>query len=79
MGIFFFQVEYDLSQPSGSRVVSVFTRCAACRVPTYSPLENEKTYVVLTVDFLHGGGDGYKMLQDLKWVASGKHLSKEPT
>lgn len=60
------QVTYDLCQPSNSRVVSVLVQCATCRVPTYSELKANATYTVLINDFMHGGGDGYSMLRELK-------------
>lgn len=62
---------YDLSKPSGSRVVSVLVRCSKCKVPRYEKLNNETVYTALTGDFLRGGGDGYKMFSGLKWSAEG--------
>ncbi|XP_013918203.1 PREDICTED: snake venom 5'-nucleotidase-like, partial [Thamnophis sirtalis] len=57
------KVVYDLSQKSGSRVISLNVLCTECRVPTYVPLEMEKTYKVLLPSFLANGGDGYYMLK----------------
>ncbi|KAK0095135.1 hypothetical protein PV326_009160 [Microctonus aethiopoides] len=59
------QVEYDLSQPSGSRVNSVLVRCAECRVPIFEKLEENKIYKILTTDFIGNGGDGYAMLLEI--------------
>ncbi|XP_012139774.2 protein 5NUC [Megachile rotundata] len=60
------QVQYDLSKPKNSRVISVQVQCADCNVPMYSKLERNKTYNALLLDFMQSGGDGYTMLKDLK-------------
>uniref|UniRef100_A0A194AS98 Snake venom 5'-nucleotidase n=1 Tax=Micrurus tener TaxID=1114301 RepID=A0A194AS98_9SAUR len=57
------KVLYDLSQKPGKRVVSLNVLCTECRVPTYVPLQMEKTYKVLLPSFLAAGGDGYYMLK----------------
>ncbi|XP_011631529.1 protein 5NUC-like [Pogonomyrmex barbatus] len=65
------QVVYDVSQPPNSRVVSVYVRCTACRVPTYSKLQKNMTYNVLINDFIAGGGDGFHMLEGLETTSLG--------
>nr|XP_050850678.1 protein 5NUC-like [Vespula vulgaris]XP_050850688.1 protein 5NUC-like [Vespula vulgaris]XP_050850698.1 protein 5NUC-like [Vespula vulgaris]XP_050850708.1 protein 5NUC-like [Vespula vulgaris] len=65
------QVLYDISRPPNSRVVSVQVRCAACNIPSYSDLDKNATYEVLINDFMYNGGDGYKMLKDLKYTSMG--------
>ncbi|XP_070810299.1 5'-nucleotidase isoform X2 [Pituophis catenifer annectens] len=57
------KVVYDLSRKTGSRVISLNVLCTECRVPTYVPLEMEKSYKVLLSSFLATGGDGYYMLK----------------
>uniref|UniRef100_A0A194APR8 Snake venom 5'-nucleotidase n=1 Tax=Sistrurus tergeminus TaxID=8757 RepID=A0A194APR8_SISTE len=57
------KVVYDLSRKPGSRVLSLNVLCTECRVPTYVPLEKEKTYKLLLPSFLAAGGDGYHMLK----------------
>ncbi|XP_052838861.1 LOW QUALITY PROTEIN: protein 5NUC [Drosophila gunungcola] len=52
-------VVFNPSQPEGHRVVSVQVRCAACRVPTYSDLNDTATYNVVLGEFLLDGGDGH--------------------
>lgn len=54
-------VTYDLSKPSGSRVVSVQALCTECDVPRYYDLESSRTYKVIISSFLNEGGDGYSM------------------
>nr|ACE75396.1 5' nucleotidase, putative [Glyptapanteles indiensis] len=68
------KVIYNISQPRGSRVVrdSVFVLCSNCRTPTYEVVESNKTYNVLTTDYLQNGGDDYKMLKNLNWINTGK-------
>ncbi|CAN9507348.1 unnamed protein product [Ophioblennius macclurei] len=59
-----FQVEFDLSKPSGSRVRSVSIRCTKCRVPRYEPVEDEAEYKVVLPSYLVTGGDGFSMIRD---------------
>ncbi|XP_015125991.1 protein 5NUC [Diachasma alloeum] len=65
------QVHYDLSRPNGARVVAAYARCSSCKIPSFNPLDDDETYVILAPDFLHAGGDGYDMLKGLDWVALG--------
>ncbi|XP_012277874.1 protein 5NUC-like isoform X1 [Orussus abietinus] len=65
------QVIYDLVKPPNSRVISVRVRCASCLIPTYSDLLRNETYQVLMTDFTQSGGDGYKMLVNLKHTVLG--------
>ncbi|XP_059587780.1 5'-nucleotidase isoform X2 [Alligator mississippiensis] len=57
-------VVYDVSRTPRNRVVSIEVLCTACRVPTYVPLEMDKTYTVILPSFLYQGGDGYNMLKE---------------
>lgn len=58
------KVTYDLCKPSGSRVVSLYTRCGNCWIPTYKPLNDNKVYTVIALNFLINGGDGYSVVTD---------------
>lgn len=58
------QVKYDLNNPVGSRVLEVKVRCGLCSVPTYSPLQKDKTYRLLLTSFLDSGGDGHNFLKE---------------
>ena len=55
------RVQYDVNT-SSPYVVDVQLRCAACTVPTYSKLDPDRIYSVLTSNFLIEGGDGYSMI-----------------
>jgi len=55
---------YDLSRPSGSRVVSLDVRCLNCTVPEYAPLDDDLVYNVLMVDFTIKGGDHFSVITD---------------
>ncbi|XP_018323398.1 protein 5NUC-like [Agrilus planipennis] len=57
-------VVYDLSQPSGSRVINVKALCGSCKVPTYETVQDDKEYRVVTQSFLTDGGDGHYILKD---------------
>ncbi|XP_022226974.1 protein 5NUC isoform X2 [Drosophila obscura] len=52
-------VVYNPSKPEGQRVVSVQVRCAACRIPTYSDLDDAAFYNVIVNEFMFDGGDGH--------------------
>lgn len=60
------QVEYDMNNESGKRVVSAKVVCAYCTVPELEPIDENKKYRVVTQDFLEGGGDGFVMLKGTK-------------
>ncbi|KAL4232880.1 5'-nucleotidase [Mactra antiquata] len=66
-------VVYDLSRPSGKRVVSLELRCLHCPSPKYIPLDVNDVYNVLMMDFTIKGGDDYTMIRDniIKHVATG--------
>ncbi|KAH8280429.1 hypothetical protein KR018_006987, partial [Drosophila ironensis] len=53
------RVVIDPHKPEGHRVVSVRVRCAACRIPSYSDLNNTAVYNVVVGEFLMDGGDGH--------------------
>ncbi|XP_070392059.1 snake venom 5'-nucleotidase-like [Dermacentor albipictus] len=55
-----FRVEYNLTKDNYDRVVSISVLCANCSVPTYQPLDDNKTYKIVAVDFIARGGDGFK-------------------
>lgn len=54
------KVHYDMTKPVGERVyaIEVFNK----KTNKFEPLNNTKTYKVVTNDFLAVGGDGYTML-----------------
>ncbi len=54
------QFEFDGRKPAGSRVVKVTVGG--------QPLDGKKVYTLATNSYLTGGGDGYKMLQGLKFL-----------
>lgn len=58
------QIKYDMNRPVGSRVLEVKVRCGLCSVPTYSPLQMDKTYRLLVTSFLSGGGDGHRSIKE---------------
>ncbi|KAF4532379.1 hypothetical protein B566_EDAN004460 [Ephemera danica] len=58
------QVTYDLDKPAGQRVVRVLARCAKCRVPVYTPVEDYDLYELITTTYLAEGNDGYQMIRD---------------
>lgn len=58
------KIVYDLSQPEGSRVVSLKVRCCDCEVPVYEELDDEKFYRIAVISFLVTGGDGYTIISE---------------
>ncbi|XP_071831912.1 5'-nucleotidase-like isoform X2 [Apostichopus japonicus] len=57
-------VTYDVTQPVGSRVVSVMVRCALCEIPRYEKLETERIYKIVMPSYLAEGGDGFDMIPE---------------
>lgn len=58
------KIVYDLTQPEGSRVVSIQVRCNECEIPIYEDLDEEKFYTIAVNSFLVTGGDGYTVLKE---------------
>ncbi|GBP15287.1 Apyrase [Eumeta japonica] len=50
---------FDGARPVGDRVVNVTVRCIECSVPRYEPLQLNKTYRVVSHNFMGQGGAGY--------------------
>ncbi|XP_066533983.1 5'-nucleotidase [Hoplias malabaricus] len=61
-----FQIEYDLSKPSGKRVKKASILCTECRVPLYEPVVPSKVYKVVMPSYLVDGGDGFSMIKQEK-------------
>jgi 5'-nucleotidase len=57
-------VVYDFSKQPLRRVISVSVRCGLCIMPSYSALNDSKSYNVLMTSFLSMGGDGFSMLNN---------------
>ena len=53
---------YNLTSPDGQKVKSVSVICTECQIPEYQPLDTEKTYRIITLNFLAEGGDNYDMI-----------------
>uniref|UniRef100_A0A131Z1X0 5'-Nucleotidase n=1 Tax=Rhipicephalus appendiculatus TaxID=34631 RepID=A0A131Z1X0_RHIAP len=54
-----FRVQYDLRNDD-NRVRAIEVLCANCSVPIYEHVGCEKTYKIVTADFIARGGDGYQ-------------------
>ncbi|XP_055295862.1 protein 5NUC-like [Sitodiplosis mosellana] len=59
-------VVYNISNPSGNRVVSANVLCSTCLVPLYENLDPNRQYGIIISSFLYDGGDGFTMFKDLK-------------
>ncbi|CAH2052156.1 unnamed protein product, partial [Iphiclides podalirius] len=77
---------YNASAEAGSRVVSATVRCIDCDVPRYEPLDVNKTYRVLTQNYIGDGGGGYTMLSqnrenlenlEVDYVMLQRHMRKQ--
>ena len=44
----------------------MYTRCTDCLIPSFKPLEDEKVYSVIALNFVIKGGDGYSVIRDNK-------------
>ncbi|XP_055607689.1 apyrase-like [Uranotaenia lowii] len=58
------RVTFNITQPPGRRVASVDVRCRECRVPTYEPLDSNKTYRLAVAAWIGNGGNGYTMFAE---------------
>ncbi|KAF5302587.1 hypothetical protein FQA39_LY10205 [Lamprigera yunnana] len=56
--------QIDRSRPPGSRVLEAKARCAACSIPQYQIIHPQKSYKIITRQFLCNGGDGFSVLKD---------------
>ncbi|KAK5852556.1 hypothetical protein PBY51_006409 [Eleginops maclovinus] len=59
-----FQVEFDLSEPSGHQVQSLSILCTRCRVPRYEAVQQDEVYKVVLPIYLVEGGDGFSMIPE---------------
>lgn len=55
------QVEYDISYPANSRVISVKVLCSDCALPELKDLELNKDYKLLVPESLANGSEGFSM------------------
>ncbi|XP_034245114.1 apyrase-like [Thrips palmi] len=53
------RVKYDASKPSRQRVLHSEVLCAACRVPTYEPIQDDQWYTIASSSFIVEGGDNF--------------------
>ena len=51
---------WDPAKPVGQRIVSVEVRAGK----DWAPMKDDAVYKVATIDYLRGGGDGYKVFKD---------------
>uniref|UniRef100_A0A6P7GQG9 5'-nucleotidase n=1 Tax=Diabrotica virgifera virgifera TaxID=50390 RepID=A0A6P7GQG9_DIAVI len=58
------KVVYDRSKPPMSRVVSVHVRCGFCKIPKYDPIQLNRNYSIVTIDYLTDGFDGHYILKE---------------
>ncbi|VVC41500.1 Calcineurin-like phosphoesterase domain, ApaH type,5'-Nucleotidase, C-terminal,5'- [Cinara cedri] len=56
-------VEYNAKAHVGWRVKTVYIRCSECMVPSYEPLEREKSYRIIMPKYLIDGGDKFIMFK----------------
>ncbi|XP_035697792.1 snake venom 5'-nucleotidase-like [Branchiostoma floridae] len=59
-------VQYDRTKPTGSRVVSLETKCTDCEVPEFRPVQRDAVYKLIAPSYLANGGSGYTMISDNK-------------
>ncbi|KAF5299598.1 hypothetical protein FQR65_LT09403 [Abscondita terminalis] len=55
-------VVYNVTEPVGSRVVSVKILCRQCHIPRYKPLRLEEIYRIVLSSFLVNGGDDFLVI-----------------
>lgn len=57
-------VEYDFNKQKGSRIRRVYLRCHNCKIPQYFPLEDDRTYRIITTRHVTIGVDGHYGISD---------------
>ncbi|XP_068155442.1 apyrase isoform X2 [Drosophila tropicalis] len=58
------RIKYDLTLSIGHRVVSVQARCSDCQVPGYFPLDLNKNYRLVVMDYLANGKNSHSLISD---------------
>lgn len=58
------RVVYNMKNPVGSRVQSVFMQCSKCKIPSYEPINLNKQYKLIMSNYIANGGDQYKMIKE---------------
>lgn len=61
-----FKIIYDLSKETGERAVDIQVMCDDCTEATFLPLEDNKTYGIITSSYLAKGGDGMEAFKKHK-------------
>ena len=56
-----FKLQFDLTRPTGERLVLAEVPCAECP-QLYEPLSDKKIYKVAMTEYLASGGDGYSII-----------------
>ncbi|GBP15298.1 5'-nucleotidase [Eumeta japonica] len=70
---------FDGARPVGDRVVNVTVRCIDCPVPRYEPLQLDKTYRVVSQNFIGQGGGGYTAKSLIEPMTAGEEGSRVAT
>lgn len=58
------KVEYAQSDQGKLVVRKALSRCGNCTIPTYSEIDPNKEYSVVTTYYVSNGGDGYYMFKN---------------
>ena len=59
-----FHMVFDVRKDVGDRVVSVKVICDDCDDNVYEDLDDDKTYNIVSSNYVISGGDGYTMIED---------------
>ena len=59
-----FHLVFDVRKDVGDRVVSVKVICDDCDDDVYELLDDDKTYNIVSSNYVISGGDGYTMIED---------------
>lgn len=55
------QIDVNVTQPVGKRIISIRIRCEECSPAEYKPIDLNRFYRVVATDFLAKGGNGYSI------------------
>lgn len=56
------RVVYNLNLEPGQRIVSLTARCTDCGIPEYQPLQLDRSYRLVVMEYLANGKNGFDLI-----------------
>lgn len=58
------RIVYNLTSEPGQRIVSLSARCTDCEIPQYHPLELDRDYRLVVMEYLANGKNGFDLISE---------------